>query len=189
MAFEGVSYANQYNDWFRLSGLEDVNVKQYPCVNRSSVYDKSTNTCIGQFYSHKLNTVVKGTDSKAADYILVQWMLISQPGHPFLHAILMNIVEMIQKEFICNSVINSTKIPFDFPMQRLLLVTGPWAVTASIRKLVKENISNINQLRVVDNFYFSHYGAKHSMRKTYFRHMRIGRQRLLKGYINNCIDD
>jgi hypothetical protein len=182
LAFEDVLYIDQYKSWYHLSNLEDVSVSDYQCTNRSHSYLDVQNFCIGMRYYDHVKRFVAFPSKKSSEVILTQWMIFSKPGHPFLLRAMENILEMIKLEFSCNSVVNSTLIPLDYPMQRLFMITGPWAITATIRELIRENDSNKNLLRIADNYYFWDYHAKHERRRTYFKHMRIGQQKLLKMY-------
>jgi len=186
VAFEEVLYVNQYNSWYHLSNLQEVSVSDHNCVNRSHTYVAAENMCIGVRYYGHVNKLVMAPSKRSSEVILTQWMMYSKPGHPFLLRALQNIVEMVRLEFNCKSVVNSAFIPQDFPMQRLFLITGPWAITATFRELVRENSSNKNLIRVADNYVFWDYSAKHERRRSYFKHMRIGQQKLLKVYYKEC---
>jgi mannosyltransferase OCH1-like enzyme len=193
LSFEDVAYSNMYNSWYHLSDLADVSVSSHPCVNHSDTFTAASTTGAAP-YCHRLEYFPSVGQSfekptrRSSEVILVQWMMIAKPGHPFLLRALENIVELIRLEFHCNSAVNGSLIPEDFPMQRLFLVTGPWVFTATIRELIRKDPANLNQLRIANNYYFRDAGAKHEQKRTYFRHMRVSRRPLLKSYAINCTE-
>ena len=111
-------------------------------------------------------------------------MMFSKPQHYILKELLKNIVDMVHSEYNCSSLINTSYLSPQYPMQRLFSITGPWALTATVRHMIYTNISARRDIRVVDgmNFYKWYPHIRHDTKRRYFRRMKRDHQRLLNSY-------
>ena len=206
ISFEDVPYEDKYSSWYHLSGLVNISVTRRECVYYDDVGSgrdghhevvplplspphtnkthkgphpipspsKSSNT--------SCNSNGKGKARQTSTPIVTQFMMFARPGHPFLLRALENIVEMVKQEFYCNSVFNSSLINVTYPMMRLFVITGPWALTATIRQLVRENETNLDLVRVVSGYQFKEHSVWHLSKRSYFRMMKVKAQNLLSVY-------
>lgn len=186
VAFEDVPYRNFYVDNYKLAdpNLLYVNVSDRVCAKRNDTYNADSDDCRGIRWYKGKDYPVGGVGKKTAELILTQWMMFSKPQHYILKELLKNIVDMVHSEYNCASVINASYLSPHYPMQRLFSITGPWALTATVRHIIYTNASAKRDIRVVDgiNFYKWYPHIRHDTKRRYFRKMKVDRQRLLSSY-------
>ena len=189
LTFEDVHYVNFFNDNYRLGdrSLLHVNVSNRVCVDSNDTYDSLLDQCVGIRRYKDMDHAVRGIGKKSTDVILTSWIIFSKPRHFILKEVLVNIAEMVHYEFDCESVLNSSKLTSAFPMQRLFSITGPWALTATVRDIIHKNASMKEELRVVDgvNFFKWYPLIRHDQKRSYFKIMKQKQQRLLHSYRYN----
>ena len=186
LAMEDVSYRGIYNDNYKLADADllTVNVSNRVCSKSNDTYDAYSDKCTGWRWYKGMDYPVRGIGRKTVDLILTQWMIFSKPRHIVMSELLINIADMVRQEYFCTSVINASLLDPAFPMQRLFSITGPWALTATIRDIVHRNASLRQEIRIVDglNFYLWYPQIKHDVKRSYFRAMKKHRQQFLRSY-------
>ena len=81
---------------------------------------------------------------------ILQWLVISEPGHPFLRRALENMVELISLEYRRESVLDYP--PDQGPVSAIFCCTGPNVFTASVLEVINELESNVSYRYVGDNW-------------------------------------
>lgn len=72
------------------------------------------------------------------DQIFLQWLLASEPGHPFLARTLENIVEMITLEYSHQSAI-ACPLTNEFGFHGVICATGPMVFSASVLEVINKD--------------------------------------------------
>ena len=89
---------------------------------------------------------------------LLQWLIISEPGHNFLYHTLENMVELIRAEYIKSSILsNYMRIDAEKSF-KLLCITGPGVFTASIYEVLQSDNSTFDGFKYAGNDFLFYYG-------------------------------
>jgi len=87
---------------------------------------------------HLNSSMTKTTAPFWTNQILLQWLLASEPGHPFLTRTLENIVEMISLEYNHQSAI-ACPLTNEFGFHGVICATGPMVFSASVLEVIDKD--------------------------------------------------
>ena len=102
--------------------------------------------------AYPLNFTGKALQSSSDGHMIVNWFLLSRPGHPFLEQNLKNIVQIFRDIKYGKAVINAAWF-----LPKVICATGPGVLSASIDQVISDDKDVKFRNAGID---FSKYGAK-----------------------------